>query len=311
MLLSPWDLRPRPLTEAAYAASAPPRFGAELSAQGYYTDAKHSVVDPSRQKAYLDATATARREAEAIVAAADEFQRTGSRNAAHFALDGLTKAAEDGYLGGTMRGQQAEYIRGWLVGAMAIAYLKVRPSGLAAPKTQAVIGRWLAGVAASEEAFLGKAKNNHRYWGGLGVAAEGIACDRRDLFDWGVASARVGLAQIAPDGTLPLEMERGAKALHYHFFAAAPLSATAALAKPNGVDLLVDGALDRLVRASIAAYEDSSAFAHRTGEAQERDKASSLGWAILYARSRSLPLGPLENVAAEPYLYLGGLPPTP
>ncbi len=308
MLISPWDVTPRTPTDAAFAAPAPSRFGADLSAEGYYTDAKHSVVDPARQKTYLDATAKARREAEAIVAAADAFQATASRAAARFAIEGLAHAAEDRYLAGTMKGRQAEYIRGWLVGAMAIAYLKVRPSGFVTADERASIAGWLVGVAVSEEAFLGKAQNNHRYWGGLGVMAEGIAGDRRDLFDWGIASAQVGLRQVAPDGTLPLEMARGAKALHYHFFAAAPLVEIEALAQPNGVDLTASGALDRLVRTTIAAYNDPSAFERRTGAPQELDKPPSLGWAILYGRHQGIPLVRLQTSSVEPYLYMGGMP---
>src|SRR6185312_4049788 len=54
--------------------------------------------------------------------------------------------------------------------------------------------------------------NNHLYWAGVEVSAAGIAANDRELFDWGMNTYHVGVAQIQPDGTLPLEIRRGQRA---------------------------------------------------------------------------------------------------
>jgi len=51
-----------------------------------------------------------------------------------------------------------------------------------------------------------------------------------------VTTYKDGIDEIAADGTLPLEMGRGQRALHYHLFALAPLVTMAELAAANGED---------------------------------------------------------------------------
>ena len=56
----------------------------------------------------------------------------------------------------------------------------------------------------------------------LKLAAIGEAANNRSDFDWAMATYDNGVDQIQPDGTLPLEMARGSRALHYHLYALAP-----------------------------------------------------------------------------------------
>jgi poly(beta-D-mannuronate) lyase len=119
------------------------------------------------------------------------------------------------------------------------------------------------------------------------VSAAGVVCQRRDLFDWGLARARVGLAQIDERGTLPLELGRGKLALHYHRFALSPLVMLAELASANGIPLYDEnhGALRRLAARVIDGFADPSTFEALTGEAQEvklPPAGSDLAWAELY-----------------------------
>jgi poly(beta-D-mannuronate) lyase len=115
-------------------------------------------------------------------------------------------------------------------------------------------------------------KNNHRYWAGLSATAAGIATGDKQLTDWGIDSARIGLAQITPDGTLPLEVSRGKRARDYHIFAAQPLVATAELARGQGVDLYAEngGALTKLVNRVVDSLDDPSFFEKASGAKQER-----------------------------------------
>src|SRR5207248_6859880 len=97
------------------------------------------------------------------------------------------------------------------------------------------------------------------------------------------ASFRIGIAQITRDGTLPFEMQRGARALHYHLFAAAPLVAIAELAAANGMDLYSEEhhALPRLVHRALGGVDDSAFFTEKTGQEQEPFgvDAAAIGWA--------------------------------
>ena len=154
------------------------------------------------------------------------------------------------------------------------------------------------------------------YWAGVELAAIGVAANDRRDFDWGMAAYDNGVNQIRPDGTLPLEMARGSRALHYHLYALAPLVLLAEFGETNGVDLYAhaSGALHRLVNASVAGLHDPAPFEKATGVNQEVPKVVSgdqIGWAPPYVRR--FPNPELTRLIKEaPSLsvyYLGGLPP--
>jgi poly(beta-D-mannuronate) lyase len=158
--------------------------------------------------------------------------------------------------------------------------------------------------------------NNHRYWAGLEVAAIGIAADDQGLWKWGIESGEIGIKQIKKDGTLPREMDRAARALHYHLFAAAPLVMLAEFAAANGKDLYEsrNHALKQLVERATSGVTDPSYFHEKTGVEQEIPAWSSTvsyAWLRPYVRrfpnpAMSALLAKLDSLSA---LYLGGLPP--
>jgi len=324
-LRSPWDLHPVAITDRPYTCPAPVHVSPNLTSSGYYTDAHHSVIDPEAQEQYKEAAAPYQEVTRRIIQAADEYQTTGSRAAAECAALLIDTAAKDRFLAGTMNGSQSFYVQKWLVGAIAIAYLKVRPSGVASAAQTAEILRWLKNVSGQSMEFAdppgarhtpGHALNNHRYWAGLEVAAIGIAADDPRLFKWGIESGEVGIKQIQKDGTLPLEMDRAARALHYHLFAAGALVMLAEFGAANGKDLYEDhnGALKRLVERSAGGVTDPSYFRQKTGVEQEIPAWSSAmeyAWLRPYVRrfpnaAMSALLGKLDSLSG---LYLGGLPP--
>ena len=57
------------------------------------------------------------------------------------------------------------------------------------------------------------------------------------------------------------------RALHYHFYALAPLVLLAEFGAANRLDLYAvnDGAIHHMVRRSVAGLEDSGPFEHATG----------------------------------------------
>ena len=138
--------------------------------------------------------------------ASDEFRRTGSRAAARCVVDRTYGLAQADSFTGKMSSQQAYYVQGWIGGAIAIAYLKVRDSAGVAPQQAEAIGAWLKRIGTATQSFYdprnakGEAQNNHDYWAGVELAAIGIVTNDRAAFDWGIHTYRVGVDMIRPDG---------------------------------------------------------------------------------------------------------------
>ena len=131
-----------------------------------------------------------------------------------------------------------------------------------------------------------------------------------------MASAKIGVKQIQKDGTLPHEMDRAARALHYHLFAAAPLVTLAEFAAANGEDLYSehDEALKRLVERSVSGVNDPSYFRRKAGSEQEVPPfTSAMSYAGMQPYAKRFPnpaisviLGKHDSLSG---FYLGGFPP--
>ena len=325
-LRSPWDGKPVIATDAAYPCPALTHIAPDLVTDGFYRldDPTHSIVDPVRQAAYRKSSDGVKTVGLAIVKAADDYRTTGSRQAAQCAVSRILTMAQDKSLSGRMSSSQAYYVQGWVVGAVAIDYLKVRGSGDATPAQAEMIARWLLSVGEQTKAYYdartnrgqGDHQNNHLYWAGIELAAIGVAANNRADFNWAMAAYDNGVDQIRPDGTLPREMERGSKALHYHLYALAPLVLLAEFGEANGLGLYArdNGAIHRLVNVSVAGLENPELFEKATGIKQEvprRVSGDQIGWAPPYVRhfpnpelSRLIQMAPSLSV-----FYLGGLPP--
>lgn len=324
-LQSPWDAQRIKVTGSPYECPPPVHLSADLTTDGFYSDSKGSVIDPIKWKAYAESSGPYKKLGDEAVAAADAYRSTGSRAAAQCVLHLLSTAAADGVFTGKMSSNQAYFVQGWVIGALAISYLKVRDSGLTSRDEVASLSKWMKAVARQTMDYYdakmakpgGELQNNHLYWAGVEIAAIAIAADDRKLFDWAVAAYRNGVKQITPEGTLPQEMRRGQRALHYHLFAVSPLVYLAEFGEDNGVDLYTEnkGALKLLVDRSIAGLAGSSYFDHETGIKQDLPSgppsAEAIGWAKVYAKR--FPDQAISALIAQApslsYMYLGGLPP--
>ena len=325
-LQSPWDGKHVALTRAAYSCPAVAHIAPDLVTDGFYRldDPTHSIIDPVRQEAYRKSSEGVKNAGLAIVAAADDYRNTGSRSAAQCAMTQTLTLAQDHAVAGKMSSNQAYYVQGWVAGAIAIAYLKIRGAGLATPQESETIAGWMQSVGEQTKQYYddhkkaghGDSQNNHLYWAGVELAAIGIVANNRKDFDWAMAAYENGVDQIQPDGSLPLEMARGGRALHYHLYALAPLVLLAEFGEANHLDLYAhaNGALRRLVNFSVAGVQDPASFVKATGVPQELTKPLSgdqIGWAPPYLQR--FPDPALERmVQSAPSLsvyYLGGLPP--
>jgi poly(beta-D-mannuronate) lyase len=325
-LQSPWDGKHVALTGAAYSCPALAHIAPDLVTDGFYRldDPTHSIIDPVRQEAYRKSSEGVKNAGLVIVAAADDYRDTGSRSAAQCAMTQIVTLAQEHAIAGKMSSNQAYYVQGWVAGAIAVAYLKVREARLSTPQQTEAIVNWMRSVGeqtkqyydAHKKAGHGDSQNNHLYWAGVELAAIGVAANDRKDFDWAMAAYDNGVDQIQPDGSLPLEMARGGRALHYHLYALAPLVLLAEFGEANHLDLYAhaNGALHRLVNFSVAGVQDPASFVKATGLQQELPKPLSgdqIGWAPPYVQR--FPNPTLEQmVRAAPSLsvyYLGGLPP--
>ncbi|MFP5234304.1 MAG: alginate lyase family protein [Acidobacteriota bacterium] len=308
-----------PLTGAPYTCPAVVHLSRDLKTDGFYSDGRSSVIDPAKWKAYAASSGPYKELGAHVVAAADAYRQTGSRAAAQCALTLMVSAARDGVFTGNMSSRQAYYVQGWVLGAVAISYLKVRDSGLVTREDRKLLLPWFKTVTQQTISFYekGKAKNNHLYWAGVQAMAVAVATGDPKLFDWAVAAYRTGVAQIQPDGSMPLEMRRGQRALHYHLYALAPLVYIAEFGEENGLHLYAanDHALSKLVQLSIGGLRDNRYFVKATGIAQDtphgKPAAEQISWAEIWESRFPDPSVAklLSEASSMSYMYLGGLPP--
>ncbi|HEX8048614.1 alginate lyase family protein [Rhizobium sp.] len=321
VLHSPWDTPASgSKMPATFTCSAPPQLPASIKAADYYTDVAHSVIDPARKRAYDEATDNLRLATRTVVDMADGYRTGGNEATARCVAKFLDSFATHDALSDGATTNQAVYVQGWLLGSLTVAWLKIRSDSDIPLDEQSRITAWLADIASRNIAYYASrgdktdGRNNHRYWAGFTAMAAGIAANRKDLFDWGVDSFRIGANQITPDGTLPLEMARRAKALHYHIFAAAPLVTMAEMASANGVDLYAvnHNAVSRLMQTVVAGIDDPSLFTAKAGTTQEAVHlhAEDIAWAAPFERRFPDPAlaALLKTLASRSVLYLGGLP---
>jgi poly(beta-D-mannuronate) lyase len=324
-LRSPWDAIPVKRTDAAYACPEPIHLTPDLTMSGFYADSKSSIIDPVKWKAYQESSGPVKKLGEEASDAADAFRATGSRAAAECVLTLEKTAAQDRALTGKMSSGQAYYVQGWVIGALGIALLKIRGSGVVSRADAKLLTAWMKTVSQQTMDYYdqheakdpGGNENNHLYWAGVQVGAIAIAANDRKMFAWAVAAYRNGARQITPEGTLPLEMRRGQRALHYHLFAASPLVYLAEFGEDNGIDLYAEDnfALKRLVDRSIDGLRGSGYFDQATGIKQDLPdgppSAEAIGWAKIYVHRFPDPAisALLAQAPSLSYMYLGGLPP--
>lgn len=151
------------------------------------------------------------------------------------------------------------------VAGLAFAWAEVAPM-VPAGANKMQIEAWLAELAQSTIEFFDTdapkkaSRNNLRAWAGLAVARIGITLDDKVMTDWAAESLRLVACTADPDGSLPLEMARKDKALHYHLHALTALIPTAVLLQQRGYTPFTDcdGSLHRSVRFAVSAFADPS-----------------------------------------------------
>jgi poly(beta-D-mannuronate) lyase len=282
---------------AARACEVPPPAVIDIDANSYYIDKNHSIIDPVRKKRNEAATRPVDDYLDAVARHASAFQAAPDRrDEARCGLEWLSAWARSGAMLGKMTSNQSYYTRKWALGGLALSYARLRPA--AAEAERKAIDAWLKNLAelTAVHADAGKGvRNNHYYWEGLAVASVGAVTGDERLLAWGRKVFDHAMSQVAADGSLPLEMARAAKALHYHSFAVAPLVMLASILD------LQSPRLDQLVRFTLQGIADPSAIEKATGVEQERIKGTP-SWKILYDRHTGGAATATKPVLWEPRL---------
>ncbi|MGE0698982.1 MAG: alginate lyase family protein [Hyphomicrobiaceae bacterium] len=293
----------------ATACPAPPPAVRDLDLPRFYGDAEGSKVDPElarRHKAAVEPLTAFLRQ---VVADTDKAVRRRDGKAAACPLAWIAAWAKGEAWLGHMGTKQAEYQRKWDLAGVALAYLKLKP--YASPAERKAIEPWLVRFADTVKAFQldpARKRNNHLYWLGLALAATAIAADSPRHWEDARRIFAEAAGHIGPEGTLPLELERGARALHYHAFAVTPLVAMAELAALRGEDWyrMGGGALHRLVALATQGLVDPAAFDRLAGVAQERPPGMGAGWLTLYGKRFPARLPKELPAVPDKHRWLGG-----
>jgi poly(beta-D-mannuronate) lyase len=276
---------------ALAACEAPPPARVDIDANSYYSDSHHSVIDPVLRARNIANTQPIEDFLAEVAKGATAYQRDPKANAADgaCALTWLASWAGQRAMLGKLSSEQAYYVRKWTLGGMALSYARLKPAAGAAQR-QAIEG-WLRTLADATMAHSDAKKggrNNHYYWEGLAVTAVGGVTGEQRYLDWGRKVFDHAMGQMAADGSLPAEMERAAKALHYQVYATVPLAMMASILD------LHDPRLDRIVQFTVAASADPSGIAKATGFEQER--VGVLDLTTIYGRHEGSPLdAPLKK----------------
>lgn len=279
------------LLAASHAARAecpaPPPPVKDLNLTRFYADKVGSVVDPEKMDAHKAETAPLTEFTGFIAKQADKSwqQRSSPQGTIACELSWLTAWAKGGAYLGIMSSPQSESQRKWDLAGTALAYLKIRR--WASADDRAIIEPWLTTWAGKARAVFDDTsvkRNNHWYWLGLALGAVGLATGSDEYWQMAKGIMADAAKDIAADGTLPLELAREARALHYHAFAVMPLVTLAELGAAKGEDwyALNDGALHRLVAKTVEGLADPAVFDKLAGATQERPVKSFAGWAALY-----------------------------
>lgn len=183
---------------------------------------------------------------------------------------------------------QGRVVAGWETIPVALSWVKIRDARGVSGYGRS-IEPWLRGLGAQTRQAATTVpdersrNNNHLYWAGwsnLSVAmatGDGAAAD----FARGVLAKAQG--QVAANGSLPLELERGPRALQYHNYSLGPLMLMATTFAANGEpSAFAPGSpLMRLADLTLRGLDDPSLFKALNGEEQTLEGIvwrSQLAW---------------------------------
>jgi len=277
----------------------------------YYLNLTDGPIDPRYEAAAQPYVAMW----TAVSGRASRYVARGDSRDAGCVLDILEDWARAGALLDYAKDEspQAWFMVEWAAGAAGIALSVVRADPALPPDGVRRVTGWLVQVARKQIAEpTGPVTrcNNHAAWRGLMATAIGVVAADDALFRYGIERYLDLLEQIAADGSLPLEMARKDRALHYQNYAILPLVGIAEFADRQGYDLhaarsRAGRTLHDAVRFLLAGLDDPTTVERLAGTPQTlrslRPGHGDLAWMEAYRRrfpaaafERHLPTAPFE-----------------
>ena len=189
---------------------------------------------------------------------------------------------------------QAWFAIEWTTSSAGFAYSIIRDNDSLESKKRKKIEHWLNKVAKKQISYSGGSTsccNNHSYWRGLEAAIVGVVTNDDDLFRFGIKKYISAINSMNKNGSFPLEMARGNRAIHYQNFAILPLVYIAEIAARQGYDLYslsIDGKdLHLAIRFLMDCIEDEDVVKRYTANIQDTSfiwKRRELNWMEPYIR---------------------------
>lgn len=228
---------------------------------------------------------------ETVTRQADAFHTRGDVAGARCALQSLAQWARAGAMLQAPPNEAGRKAVIWNTAGLALAYLRLKPAST--PPESKVVEAWLSklGLLVVDQYDQSRRQGNVHAWVGLTGIAVGACCGQPALVSKGSAMQASVLAGVTAEGVLPVELERGRRALSYHYFAAAPLLAGAAVATRHGHPPSESSraALKRLVGFTLRATDDRSILKRMTG--RKMDEPSERMRAVVVALSGTVAAG--------------------
>ncbi len=291
-LVSPWDARPVYPTQSTYPCAPSPAVAPDLLVTRGL--GKSGLSPAVKDAVYPESDASLHDLVERSVDAADDYRHTGSQDAARCVIGLLAHAAADHAMAGYMATGDASQEQNMALRPVAIAYLKVRNSGVADGRETALISAWLEDIARQERARIESgpcgqnicvAHGHHGISVVMAAAAVAIAADDRRLFKWSIGQYRFAIRQIDGRGMLHYDTH-GQYALKFNLVSAACLVQIAEFAAANGVDIYSEdhGRIHLLVHTVSRGLIDPGPYSAATG-AKQRLPATIEPWEVTWASS--------------------------
>ena len=269
-LRSPWDSKPVALSSIPYHCPPAVPISPDISITARLDDEDNPTPDAVKEAVYAESTHALNQFTNHFVHAADNYRDTGSPEAAKCAIELIAAAAEGNAMAGNMASRLAWQHQNSTLRAAAIAYLKVRGSGVIRPDQSSVILDWMTGIVQQERFYyehLSCGKKSCDLLGhrglevALATAAIGIARNDRGMLKWGIDQYRTAVESIGASGTLHYD-NKGRYALRSNDESAASLVLIAELAQANGEQLYDydHGRIQILVHTVTRGLVDPSPF---------------------------------------------------
>jgi hypothetical protein len=272
----------------------------------YYENARADYSSAERQKAFRDATSPVMEYIDAIVRSSDASliaTKNQKQVIEECIVHNLSAWAEAHAFVQTPINSQGRAIRTFEAVGLCIAYLKI----VGEPGQHPIIENWLGELGWTIWRENRNFHQNIEYWSAAAVSiCSGLIKKNADAMHIGAAVFNSAMLDIAKNGSLPNEMKRGSRIVHYHQFSLMGLLLILNISEANSIELNTSK-LGNLVKFTL---NETASAGKGLGLPQEWTKTHE-NWLYLClwsdTCSKTLPINlPIAKPADSYFRNLGG-----